>query len=307
MLVREAFGLGVTEGLVGLEIEVEGRHLPDDVVGFRKMGDGSLRGESAEFVFKGPTSRIGTGRRVNKLFNAYKERGTRLDNSYRCSSHVHLNVQEFTMTQVVNLFVLYAIFEEYLVKYCGEEREGNLFCLRIRDAEYTTALLRKAIETSNYGLLDTEEIRYGAVNLSALGKYGSVEFRSMRGVDSPEEILTWIDLLLSLHKAAQEYASPKDILKEFSISGPRKFASGIFGELLNSLPFENNWEEIVFSNMRMIQDVAHSVPKAKKPKFKAEDVEKVRGEGGEIFFKHDLEFDWNAAKLQELIEEAKGI
>jgi hypothetical protein len=73
MLVRDIFALDKTEGLIGLEIEVEANNLPDRVPGFHREYDGSLRGESAEFVFRGPVGRKEAEDRVQELVKMAKD------------------------------------------------------------------------------------------------------------------------------------------------------------------------------------------------------------------------------------------
>lgn len=255
--VRSIYGFNKTLGTYGVEVEVEGDNLPAASVGFIKEHDGSLRGESAEYVFKGPVSKKGAVNRINNLYKAYEETGTKVRNSYRCSVHVHMNVQEFTMTQVANLFVLYATFEEYLVKYCGEHREGNLFCLRLSDAEYTVQTFIKGLVKGRYDLFQSDNLRYAAINIAALAKYGSMEFRAMRGTDSAKDIIDWINLLDCLHVAARKFKNPLEIVEQASLRGCDVLADDIFGDLLELLPLEGNWADVMFENIRMVQDVAY--------------------------------------------------
>lgn len=255
--VIDVFPVDATDGTFGIEIEVEGNNLPDSAPGFQKEHDGSLRGESAEFVFRGPVDKKATIKRIRGLYSKYKQVGTTLNNSYRCSVHVHINVQQFTMTQVANMFTIYALFEEYLVKYCGEHREGNLFCLRVSDAEYTCQAFLRALETQSYGDLRSDRLRYSAINLAALGKYGSLEFRAMRGSNDVQDIINWVELLDCVRTAALQYDSPRDIIEGMSGIGCAQLAEDIFGDLLGVLPLEGDWEHVIMQNMRMIQQIAY--------------------------------------------------
>ena len=255
--VRNKFDLHSTKGTYGVEVEVEGDGLPDRVDGFNKEADGSLRGESAEFVFAGPCGLKPAMNRIDNLFQAYKLNWTNLRNSYRCSVHVHANVQDFTIPQVANFVTLYAIFETYLVKYCGEHREGNLFCLRLEDAEFTIRRFLDALCENSFRHLASDNLRYSAINLKALLTYGSIEFRAMRGPDTADEIKDWVKLIDCLRTAAQEYNNPVEIVEQLSGQGPEAFAEQVFGKLLEKLPVDDNWRDVVLSNVRMVQDLAY--------------------------------------------------
>jgi hypothetical protein len=255
--MRQIYDLTRRTGDFGVEIEVEADNLPDQVDGFNKEHDGSLRGEAAEFVFTGPCSKEKAFKHLDRLYKAYGARGTRLNNSYRCSVHVHVNVQEFNPLQLANFFILYATFEEYLVKYCGEPREGNLYCLRLRDAEYPAQVFLKAVQNNSFHQFATDRLKYSAVNLAAIPKFGSLEFRAMRGADTAEEIKIWIGLLDKLRTAALTYAHPSEIMGELSQQSPEGFARSVFGELFEKVPFTGNWEDVVYENIRFVQEIAY--------------------------------------------------
>ena len=244
-------------GEVGLEIEVEGADLPQTITGWRSEVDASLRGESLEYVLREPVSREQVPICLKKITKAYARCGSRIANSYRCSTHVHINVQELTMKEVYSFILLYAMFEPFLVKYCGEHREGNLFCLRIGDAEGIVPALRLAATTGEFNQLGSPLLRYGALNVTALAKYGSLEFRAMRGTEDMAAIGTWVKLLLALKDAAVAYKNPVTIIEDISGRGARGLAYHVFGGLLKEVPLPEEWEDTLFNSMRDLQDIAY--------------------------------------------------
>lgn len=256
--VREIYGLRSTKGLIGLEIEVEGDNLPASIVHWKREHDGSLRGESAEYVLNRPLSREKAFEALDNVMEAYKASGSKIKNSYRCSTHVHINVQDMHMPQVYNMILLYMMFEEHLVRYCGEHREGNLFCLRVKDAVALVPVLARTAQTGEWRRFREDILRYAAINVTSLPKYGSLEFRSMRGTDNMEEIKVWVDLLLAIKEAAQSYEDPVKIIEDISMLGPDGLADKVFGNLLENLQLEDNWEEHVFSSMRTLQILAYA-------------------------------------------------
>ena len=255
--IREIFGLTKVEGDVGLEFEVEGRDLPEAVTGFKTTYDDSLRGESYEYVTDGPVDRDQVALTLMHLESAIHDLGSEVHKSYRTSTHVHINVQELTMAQVFNMVTLYLMFEEYLVKFCGKDREGNLFCLRMTDAEGLIPMVCMHAASGNWQSLVNSDIRYAAINLCALGKFGSLEFRSLEGTDDWNKVKDWVKLLLCLRDYAVTVAQPLDIINRISALGPKGLAQDVFGEMLDVIPLEGSWEEVVFYSMRRIQEIAH--------------------------------------------------
>lgn len=256
MQIKDIFRLREVAGLIGVEVEVEGHRLPDAPDDWNREHDGSLRGEeNAEYVFERPLTRPQAFSALNKLARAYKDSETQVDDSLRTSIHVHLNVQDFTMTQVMNLFTLYAAAESVLMDFCGEGRKGNLFCLRLRDAEQMVALLSGVARNKAWRHLRGDDLRYAAFNFNALGKFGSIEFRCMRGTDDFGIVKQWIDMLLALYVKAKEYETPKEIVEQVSIQGPVNFVEGLFAGLgAAGLVYD---EREILENLRIVQDLAY--------------------------------------------------
>lgn len=276
-----------TNGEVGIEIEVEGRNLPHQLrYHWRVEGDGSLRGdESAEYVLKHPVPRD----KVDKVLSYWKkvlgEAGSRIDNSERTSVHVHINVQEMTFTQITNFALLYMIMEEALVKFCGPTREGNLFCLRAKDAEYLVNQITNIIRTGNYRYLQSNDLRYASINFVALTKYGSLEFRAMRGTDDIELISNWVSILLKLKDIALKYKRPSDIVSNFSMMGGERWMQETLGDLFPLVKCDD-LDIILQDGVRCVQDIAYAdtmkkVKQArnKKPIYARPDGEIVVDEG----------------------------
>ena len=248
---------GVTNE-VGVEVEVEGRNLPEKAPdGWRAVADGSLRGEALEYVFAGPVHRRFVLHRLKALEELLTTPPTEVDLSYRCSVHVHINVQQLTMTQIMCIICLYLIFEDMLIDYCGPTRKGNLFCLAASDADYIITNLVNFVSVQAGNFLNTggNQVRYGALNIDALRKYGSLEFRSFRGTICAEEIHEWVEILLRLKDCALTYDNPKAIIEEFSSFGPMTLLNKTFGpyaEMLRSVS-----DADIIDSMWRIQPIAY--------------------------------------------------
>lgn len=215
---RAGRSLSYKKGDVGIEIEVEGRNLPRGIGPWVAKQDGSLRGEAVEYVLRDPVLFKNVKSALELLSDWFNhDAGTKLNMSHRTSVHVHLNCQRFFTQEIYNLICLYFLFEEFLISFCGTERNGNVYCLCATDAEYFPL---KVIDGLNSGLyLDNvanDDIRYSALNLKAIHDFGSVEFRSFRGTTSPNEISEWVTILEHLYRASLEFASPEEIIEGFN-------------------------------------------------------------------------------------------
>lgn len=205
----------IPSGEYGIEVEVEGRNLPIPPLDFWAIHDDhSLRGEACEYVLKSPLD-------LPKLPKALSELSSRLKDSIvhksnRTSVHVHRNVSSWKLQEVYTLIALYFIFEEFLVRFSGEDRQGNMYCLRCSDAEYLILqIVRHIAEESHLPVMLGDNIRYSSLNLKPLLTFGSMEFRSFRGSVDPAEILEWVFILDALIKGSKKFKSPLDLVLSY--------------------------------------------------------------------------------------------
>lgn len=249
----------LVKGDVGVEIEVEGKNLPNAPKHWRKDQDGSLRGdENAEYVLKEPLSLDQLAIALKYLKLAYKKNESVIDDSVRAGVHVHVNVQSLNIVELYNYITLYLILEELLVKFCGQTREGNLFCLRACDADFLIHSLKVAARTRKFRVLVTDDLRYSAMNVKALGTYGSLEFRSMRGTDDFSVIQAWAEVLVNLREAAKLFVDPTDIINGFSEGEADGFLNRTLGVHAELFKFAG-YEAALVRGMRIAQDIAFCV------------------------------------------------
>lgn len=260
MKVTEAVGVRRIVGDLGIEIEVEGeyvnRFLNMSEKDWKIDFDGSLRGEAYELVLRGPMKRDKAFAALDYIEGFAKDYNIEIEDSGRAGVHVHINMQDYTMAQVYNVVCLYAIFEDVLIDLCGEYRDGNLFCLRMKDADAILDVLRKAATTQDWRVLATDEIRYAALNLNSLNRYGSIEFRAMRSTLCSETLKVWCDILLSLREVATRFDNPQEIIHSFSVGSPRKLYDMVFGEIPNIVAYD---ERSMREGMRRAQHIAFCV------------------------------------------------
>lgn len=222
-------------GEYGIEIECEGNNIaPINSKTWGSEADGSLRGEyphgACEFVLKKPIMFKDVEQAIDELIG--HEINAEFNFSFRTSVHIHVNVQELTSTQLYNLIYTYLLIEQPLVNYCGDGRKGNRFCLRLRDAEGMIDILSNLFNTGNKNLrrIPNDHMRYASINLEAFKKYGSIEFRAMRGTMDKAIILPWVQMLHSIKTYALEMANPKVIHEEFRAYGSVGFLNKVLGK-----------------------------------------------------------------------------
>lgn len=261
MNIVDRFDIPRKEGEVGIEIELEFADLfipRKELRYWDAEEDGSLRGASNEFVLKNPAPRGKVHDRLLALKRYLKD--AEIKDSHRAGIHVHINMQEHTFREVAQFICLYLIFENMLVRWCGEDREGNLFCLRADDAPYLLNMLRRAFKDQDFWELNDNKFRYASMNVRSLCTYGSLEFRSMRSTTDFDQIEEWVRILLKLKDIAVQFDSPQEVVEQLSIHGTDRFYEYCLGDT----PIEYNHQDIM-GGVRNAQYVAYACTEWDEP------------------------------------------
>ena len=214
--ILELFGLrgNPHKNRIGLEIEVEGSGIPNPEWSSRYwkiVPEGSLR-NGHEFV-TGAQCTIGN-------LPTYLEdlslglKGAKIDFSIRTSTHLHVNVANFTIEEVYAVISAFYLVEDTLVRSQGKPRMGNLFCLRSKDAEGIFEILINQINSGMHLQIE-QNLRYGALNLNALSKFGSVEFRFMKAMTDTGLLRLWTENLYNLVHRAKELGSVREVVFQY--------------------------------------------------------------------------------------------
>lgn len=249
-------------GEIGIEIEMEGKKFPLDSQGaWDSTGDGSLRGrvdEKREYVLTKPCKREDTLTVLSQLSSRLTSYGSTICPSYRTGVHIHTNIRNMTFTQAINYILSYYIFEDALMQYAGKDRIGNLFCLRVADAEGVLILLENAIKQKDLSLLHTDNIRYSSLNLKAIKTYGSLEFRGMPFNGDFHSIETWITLLLCVKDFSLTLKDPTELVALLSEKGGDNLAREVFGNMFQIFP-KIDWDSTMLNSVRLIQRLAYII------------------------------------------------
>jgi hypothetical protein len=250
----------VKAGLIGLEIEVEGSNFFTATKYWRSEHDGSLN-NGMEYVFREPLDIPLVKKALTYFDYRAKICESKLVSSVRTGVHVHLNVQDLSMLELFNLITLYVLFEEVLTAYCGDSRDGNLFCLRCRDAESLVWAISQSIKTQDFSNLNHDNIRYSSLNLMSLWAYGSLEFRAMQTPEASKiygGVFEWVNIVAKLKEACKLFKDPIGVIENFSGEDNLDFLSMVFGDMSGPLLNVPDCEEKIYSGMRNSQDIAYS-------------------------------------------------
>lgn len=208
------------EQYVGVELEVDrdssnadSTVFPDDrLLGFtwQRKSDGSLA-SGYEYVLRSPLAGKPLADAVFKLFSGE----TRVYRTYTGSTHIHLDMTDGVPVEVLKVLLLmtYA-FEPYLYAVGDITRQWCGYANRLVAApsDVLEAILGSD-DLRNFNRAVEDAGRYYGLNLCALSKYGSVEFRYFPTAESPEELLYWINLCQKFKKAAVEIGTVDKLLE----------------------------------------------------------------------------------------------
>lgn len=266
-LIKDFLKKEALEGDIGLEVELESgaeTNLPEiSTVWWQSVGDNSLR-NGREYVTKKPLPLDErTFERIQFLFKQVATPRRKVQVSHRTSVHVHNNVSQYTPTQVWTIVVGYWLFENLLFEYCGEERKGNHFCLRLKDAEDLVDICFEEISSQRiFQNIASDNIKYGGINLNAIHKFGSLEYRGMRGTTDPKVIYNWAATLNMMQKNIAKYwSSPEDLLDFYYKNGWNSTASLAFtgAPLRDFLLAVNKADDLVEENVYRVIKIAYGV------------------------------------------------
>lgn len=216
-------------GKIGLELELEGRRLPNEgyleaikgaktKAGWRVVPDGSLRNGGMEYILSTPCVVEELKPMLDDLFKVFKLNNTVLENSNRCSTHVHINIGGKTVNEITSVIALWSTFEELLINWCGEERQTNHFALSTKDA---VSLLQSWESFLRFGKGNfAPGLKYSGLNILPIWDKGSIEFRTGAGSNDPEMPRVWATFLhYFVEYACRNYKNPMQIAYDMSERG----------------------------------------------------------------------------------------
>lgn len=208
----------VSADALGVELELEGftaRSLEEATRHLHPLWtttqDGSLRNGGVEFITNG-------GLGGEQLYAAFERVASLLerinyDASWRCSTHMHINMRDFTVNQVVRFMLVYAACEPVLFAHCGKFRYSSNFCVPIADSlPFHKKLISRLYDNVVKSRTAAQHtVKYTAMNFQPLfgdGRsrpaLGTVEFRGGRPMTTTAEFVLQANLLLSIKQFVRE-------------------------------------------------------------------------------------------------------
>ena len=229
------YQLPLASTLCGVELEIDNPNNNEGVVYptcvapvWKQTHDGSLN-NGYEYVLNAPLA----GKQLTNAIYQLFDHGTKTTRTFTGSTHIHVNVIDgMRMNQLKTLVLLCYYFEDMLYgvgdysrKWCGFA--NPMATIPVNTMKDIFALndlrsLRDALDATG---------RYYGLNLRAMDKYGSVEFRYFPTATSAEELLYWLKLVQLFKKAALETGTPKKLVALLSSEeGVAQFMDKYFSE-----------------------------------------------------------------------------
>jgi len=232
--VGEAIDWPLPDEMMGIELEAEsvyiGTSAPLVLAGWTIDRDGSLRNDGREFVLSQPLAGSSLTRAIHTLFEMQSpDRGQmlRYQVNPRAGTHVHINWIENTVGSAAALIALMYIIEPLVYSWADEDRAWCSYCNPLSDipAKVLNKLLRMESEDDDddewlLREIDDESVgRYHGLNIVALAKYGTFEFRYFPSTASRADMVKWVKFVQLAKRCAVTFQDDVPALVERLLQG----------------------------------------------------------------------------------------
>jgi hypothetical protein len=242
--------VSLKSGDIGVELEIEGENLPRNVTGWIRKTEGSLRGHGGrivnpgedqpdtpqEYVSNGPVLYGSLLGHLERLCFRLVSQGSSVILTPRASTHLHLNMAQETLETYVNFIVLFSIAEPTLLRICGPQRNGNLFCMPSYETGELPAYMSRLEDALSAPSLEyvrqswPKRGKYACLNIDPISTFGSVEVRSFPNSINPGEIFEWATYLMRLRDMSRNVnREALDQILDRTYSEPFWFIERVFG------------------------------------------------------------------------------
>lgn len=243
----------VSNELLGVEIELENTSGRMNSPYWVEKSDGSLRNNGREYVLRSPLGGV-------DLFKALSVAGkhfydTKPDPSWRCSTHVHLDVRDMEVKDLKSLILLYTIFEEVMFKCSGYNRYINNFGPAFGFAQQQITELSRAWHKEDRDFIDHllgTWSKYSSLNLLPISRFGSVEFRIANALTTTSDLLRLCNRVLLLKKLAVSWEGTHEELIHYYMS---EDVFKIFSQKLTGLNKDSFSQEDVHRGCILANDI----------------------------------------------------
>ena len=182
---------------IGIEVEVE--NLPDPIPYPNSVikHDGSLRNNGIEYVSTILDNEVAAKQWYSGLLSLLT--AAEADFNKRCGVHIHMNFRG-TNKGVRQAFLLkYLVIERYLLSLIPQ-RKGSNFCLPLLDYDGDLEYFRRYFSDTEGTRPCNYMSKYSALNLKPLMTLGTMEFRALPSLPTPELFNQVMDILAFIRK-----------------------------------------------------------------------------------------------------------
>lgn len=195
------------------------------LVQWKAMDDGSLRDFGVEYVLEKPLSYDSALKALLEFEEVLKDVKFK-KKTPSTSVHIHVNMLNEVPLTLANMLAIWTMFENVLLEYCGPSRRTNLFAAPIRVTEgirnnFVSMLHQLEKGSSSAISWGQESVKYAACNIATLNKFGSLEFRPMRGTTDVKEISEWLGIINKIYLYSKRPGlTPPKLLEDYRELGP---------------------------------------------------------------------------------------
>ena len=201
----------VLPGIAGLGFEVElegGDGNWPQIEGWQTTDDGSLRGNRIEYIFAGPQGGLTAEASLlafEEAMKVYQPQPT-----FRCSTHVHMDVRLLNWNQYEKTVLAYMVFEDSFFDQQDRYRRNSNFCIPFMNNDWFSSQFGRRVIAMNSEMHKFDGVarwtKYSALNLNVTAQHGSIEFRGSEALVTVEKLQSLALRMLSIRKMATDHA-----------------------------------------------------------------------------------------------------
>lgn len=190
----------------------DGRNWDWEKDGWSIVGDGSLYDGPTGFVgveVVSPvldTSKATDLTALRRICAALQDIGCMVDE--HCGLHVHVDTQDMSAADIKRIFGRYSQYEEQIDRFMPTNRRGQLYYAKSGKPMVGQVF---AVDTKAALARVLGGERYWRVNLDALQRHGTIEFRQHSGTINFETIMRWVSFLTQFITASSAVHAPAKV------------------------------------------------------------------------------------------------
>ncbi len=160
---------------------------------YKCVSDASIQGSNANEIVTPVLKDLDSLKIVCK---ALGEVGAKVNKS--CGLHVHIGAQNLTIDNIKNVCENYQVLETFIDSFMPASRRENFYCKSLRDIDLNGVDDKLSLIRAFRG------DRYHKVNVTALDRHNTIEFRQHSGTTDFKKISNWIKFLSALVRYSRD-------------------------------------------------------------------------------------------------------